>query len=95
MHEYGSLACGFGFMNTEVATAARYFVALFYQFEEVSWLGSSSKVWPVRVLQLRYLSNGLERKGRVREAEMPNKNERSLIAGRIKAFCGSPFFSGS
>lgn len=67
MNEYGSLACGFGFMITNVATAARprYFVALFYQFEEVSWLGSSSKVWPVRVLQLRYLSNGLERKGRV------------------------------
>jgi hypothetical protein len=97
MNQYGSLTCGFGALVAKVVTATRprYFVALLYQFDKVGRLGSGSEVGPMRILQLRYLPNGLEGKGRVREGEMSNKNERRFVTGLVEPLRGRLEFSGS
>lgn len=68
VHQDGPLTLWLHIVITEISITgrSRNLVALFNQFEEVSWLRSRPKIWPVRVLQLRDLPERLEGKSRVR-----------------------------
>lgn len=60
-------------------------VAFLDQFQEMGRLGCGPKVRPVRVLQLRDLSERLERESRMPERKVPH-NDIRILSSRLRGF---------